>query len=104
MTFHVPLPKRLMKTSASSILGKARTASLNLISISSTAPPKYPVRAPIIIPNVTPISTVARATNSVVAPPIESLANRSLPKLSHPRGWASEGSANLSAALIAFGS
>ena len=43
-----------MRTNANSTLGNAASASLTLISISSSQPPKYPVTAPKITPMISP--------------------------------------------------
>ena len=91
-----------MTTSASRTLGKAVRASLIRIRISSTMPPKYPVRAPMAVPHAAPMATVARAMEAVAPAPFITRLRMSRPKLSVPMRWAREGPAR--SMLMALGS
>ena len=93
-----------MTTRASRMLGKAVSASLRRIRISSTGPPKYPVRAPVRQPHTAPMARVARAMEAVAPAPLRTRLKISRPKLSVPIQWAGDGGSNLGPAAMALGS
>ena len=79
------------------MLGKAVMASHTRMSTRSAAPPKYPVRQPITVPMIPPMSTTHRAIRNVLPAPSMTRERISRPKLSVPKGWARQGAKNLSA-------
>ena len=72
------------KNNANSIVGKAINVSIIFIVTLSTAPPRYPLTAPINVPKTVPIPTTVTAINSEVFAPVTTLLNMSLPSSSVP--------------------
>ena len=97
MMGYFPWPMMVMSTRASRMLGKAVMASHTRIRMTSATPPKYPVRQPMRVPTMPPMSTTHKAMKNVLPAPSMIRESRSRPKLSVPRGWARQGPRNLSA-------
>ena len=99
-----PGPSTEISTNASNMLGKAVITSLSRISPRSSQPPKYPVRAPKVIPAPPPMARAHSATKSVVPPPLSTRLKMSRPKRSVPKRWRSDGARFFSAPFMAAGS
>ena len=69
MTLNSPFPKKLTKTRAKRMLGKALTTSLIRMTTSSSQPPLYPAVNPMIVPMTHPKAMVESATRNVVPAP-----------------------------------
>ena len=62
-------PKTTASASASTMYGKASTASVNRASTVSMIPPKYPAMSPTVTPSTEAISVVTMPTNSEMRTP-----------------------------------
>lgn len=91
--FRCPVPRTLITTNASRMLGKPLIASVNRITTSSTIPPKYPVSAPTRIPTPPDRATTSVLIHMVAPMPFITREKMSRPKLSVPKKCCREGAA-----------
>ncbi len=77
-------PSTTASESASTMYGKASTASVNRARIVSITPPKYPAIRPTTTPATVPIAVVTKPTNREMRAPYRIRMNRSRPVPSLP--------------------